>query len=96
MVLRSTMAVATDFESGKSSSEKDAAKLPEVERGGGVEVHVGERERLGGLEGVLALLERRGKVELRGSMPVPYEERTVTQYWNIFSLWFCISCNPLP
>ncbi|KAF2688975.1 hypothetical protein K458DRAFT_440425 [Lentithecium fluviatile CBS 122367] len=42
------------------------------------------------------MLERCGGVELRGSTPVPYLERTVTQYWNMFSLWFCMSCNPLP
>jgi len=56
-------------------------------------VNAGEKSRLSGF---LSMLERRGGVELRGSTPVPYEERTVTQYWNVFSLWFCMSCNPLP
>ncbi|KAF2016684.1 hypothetical protein BU24DRAFT_492727 [Aaosphaeria arxii CBS 175.79] len=48
------------------------------------------------LDTYLAKLDSRGAVEMRGCMPVPIEERTVTQYINIFSLWFCMSCNPLP
>lgn len=85
----------TVIDSMSIASEKDGANNKEVEKGN-VEVNVGEQKKLGGLQGVLSLLERRGAVELRGSMPVPYEERTVTQYWNVFSLWFCMSCNPLP
>ncbi|KAF2744472.1 purine-cytosine permease FCY21 [Sporormia fimetaria CBS 119925] len=45
---------------------------------------------------LLARLESKGQVELRGATPVPYEERTVTRYFDIFSLWFCMSCSPLP
>lgn len=45
---------------------------------------------------MLKFLEQRGDVELRGSIPVPYEDRTDTNYFSIFTLWFCVSCNPLP
>ena len=83
----------TDIES--MASEKDTMKTPENDKSG-VEVKVGEQARLGGINGFLSKLSSRGGVELRGSIPVPYEERTVTQYINIFSLWFCMSCNPLP
>lgn len=77
------------------ASEKDSTKKPENGKTN-VEVNVGEQNRLGGFNGFLSKLASRGGVELRGSIPVPYEERTVTQYINIFSLWFCMSCNPLP
>jgi hypothetical protein len=81
-----------DVESIASSSAPNAVGLHEEDKPA-VSVHVGEKSRFGGF---LSILERHGGVELRGSTPVPYEERTVTQYWNIFSLWFTMSCNPLP
>lgn len=49
-----------------------------------------------GFNGLLSLLAKRGDVELQGATPVPYDERTETNYFNIFTLWFCMSCNPLP
>lgn len=55
--------------------------------------HRGKASKLGGLLGLLA---KRGDVELQGATPVPYDERTETNYFNIFTLWFCMSCNPLP
>jgi len=61
-----------------------------------VEDTTGEQNSLDGFDSFISKLARRGGVELRGSIPVPYEDRTVTQYLNIFSLWFCVSCNPLP
>lgn len=45
---------------------------------------------------IRALLEKRGDVEFRGCTPVPYDERKETKYLNIFTIWFSISCNPLP
>ncbi|KAH7117666.1 permease for cytosine/purines, uracil, thiamine, allantoin-domain-containing protein [Dendryphion nanum] len=48
------------------------------------------------IDKLLFRLDAQGTVEMRGSIPVPYEDRIVTQYFNIFSLWFCLSCNPLP
>ncbi|KAF2711135.1 hypothetical protein K504DRAFT_490058 [Pleomassaria siparia CBS 279.74] len=77
------------------ASEKDCSKTPEKGKSS-AEGHVGEQSRLGGVHGFLARLATKGSVELRGSMPVPYQEREMTQYVNIFSLWFCLSCNPLP
>jgi hypothetical protein len=58
--------------------------------------HRGKASRVGGLSGLLNLLAKRGDVELQGAVPVPYDERTETNYSNIFTLWFCMSCNPLP
>ncbi len=58
--------------------------------------HRGNASRVGGLRGIFNLLARRGDVELQGAVPVPYDERTETNYFNIFTLWFCMSCNPLP
>jgi hypothetical protein len=60
------------------------------------EVHHGKAPRVGGLNGLLNLLAKRGDVELQGANPVPCDERTETNYFNIFTLWFCMSCNPLP
>ncbi|KAF2006238.1 hypothetical protein P154DRAFT_517897 [Amniculicola lignicola CBS 123094] len=61
-----------------------------------LETDVEKQNRLAGVKGFFAQLAAKGAVELRGCTPVPYEERNVTQYFNIFSLWFCMSCNPLP
>ena len=52
--------------------------------------------RAGAWKKLLNLLERRGDVEIRGAIPVPYDLRTETKYVNIFTLWFGVSCNPLP
>lgn len=41
-------------------------------------------------------LTSKGEIELRGCQPVPCEDRTETNYFNIFTLWFSMSCNPLP
>jgi hypothetical protein len=62
----------------------------------GDDVTEGKQERVGGWRGVLGFLEKKGDVELRGCTPVPYEDRRETQYSKIFTLWFCMSCNPLP
>lgn len=59
----------------------------------GMGIGLEDQSKLGGLYGLVAKL--RG-VEIRGIIPIPYEERTVTQYSNIFSLWFCMACNALP
>lgn len=61
-----------------------------------VNVDNDDPENVGSINGLLSRLTSRGAVELGGSVPVPYKERTVTQYFNIFSLWFCMSCNLLP
>ncbi|KAI1352697.1 permease for cytosine/purines, uracil, thiamine, allantoin-domain-containing protein [Xylaria sp. FL0043] len=36
-----------------------------------------------------------GRVELRGVLPVPLEERTSTQYSSYFSIWACMNLNIL-
>lgn len=87
------MQLAPDIESMSSANE--AVKESEIEKGD-VGVNSGTQHRFSNFTRYLSILEKRGAVELRGSMPVPYEERTVTNYVNIFSLWFCMSCNLLP
>jgi hypothetical protein len=64
--------------------------------GNSTDVTAGKQERVRGWRGVLSFLEKKGDVELRGCTPVPYEDRRETQYSKIFTLWFCMSCNPLP
>lgn len=61
------------------------------------EVSEAEQTKTGGRWSKLVqFLETHGDVELRGSAPVPYEDRTETNYLNIFTLWFSMSTNPLP
>ncbi|KAF2268941.1 hypothetical protein CC78DRAFT_606803 [Lojkania enalia] len=82
--------VAVDVET--IASDKNRVK-PYI----GTEVQDGTRnEHDDSLTRIFARLDSRGDVELRGCIPVPYEDRTVTQYFNIFFLWFCMSTNPLP
>lgn len=82
---------------GRVPSEDDI-KRPNLVKVGGVDSDVteGKQERLKGWRGVLDFLEKKGDVEVRGCTPVPYEERTEVEYSKIFTLWFCMSCNPLP
>ncbi|KAI1425167.1 permease for cytosine/purines, uracil, thiamine, allantoin-domain-containing protein [Xylaria sp. FL1777] len=48
-----------------------------------------------GLKGTVLKYLLAGRVELRGVMPVPLEERTSTQYSNYFSIWACMNANIL-
>ncbi|KAJ4369949.1 hypothetical protein N0V83_005713 [Neocucurbitaria cava] len=91
------MGARKDVEDGRFPS-KDQTKQSKAEEDGRHEVGgAGKQTRLGGgWRGVLNLLEKRGDVELRGCTPVPYDQRNETNYFNIFTLWFCVSCNPLP
>ena len=82
------MIAASEEELGKIQVGKDTSSHTSPDRG--------KASALGGLDGLLNLLAKRGDVELQGAMPVPYDERTETNYFNIFTLWFCMSCNPLP
>jgi hypothetical protein len=93
------MATIPDVGSNRSSrrpSQEDikvpSLKVGEVKK----DVTVGKQERVGGWRGVLDFLEKKGDVELRGCTPVPYEERKEKSYRNVFTLWFSMSCNPLP
>jgi hypothetical protein len=61
-----------------------------------LEVREGKHARARGWRGIMSMLEEQGDVEFRGCTPIPYEERTETNYFNIFTLWFSMSCNPLP
>lgn len=82
------MIAASEAELGKIQVGKTASEDTSPDRG--------NASRVGGLNGILNLLAKRGDVELQGATPVPYDERTETNYFNIFTLWFCMSCNPLP
>ncbi|PVH98444.1 hypothetical protein DM02DRAFT_615792 [Periconia macrospinosa] len=61
-----------------------------------VEVNTERESHFSGLKSLLSRLEHHGGIEVKGAIPVPYEERKITQYWHVFSLWFCMSCNMLP
>jgi hypothetical protein len=93
------MAAIPDVGSSRVSrapSEEDIKRVKtrvgEVNR----DVTEGKQARVGGWRGVLNFLEKKGDVELRGCTPVPYEDRQEKDYSKIFTLWFCMSCNPLP
>lgn len=38
---------------------------------------------------------RMGRVEEKGIQPIPLEERTVTRFYNIFTIWASINSNIL-
>lgn len=37
----------------------------------------------------------KGRVEGRGIVPVPVEERTSTRYFNVFTIWLSVNTNIL-
>ena len=93
------MDTTPDIGSSRSSrrpSQEDIKVARSRVREVGEDAPVGKQERVGGWRGLLNFLEKKGDVELRGCTPVPYEERKETNYANIFTLWFSMSCNPLP
>lgn len=89
-----------DKKSTKTASDTiDGEKAAAV--AAGQEVHDVEAAEVRPLSGPRALLLRAqagllAGVEVRGMSPVPPEERTVTRYSNVFSIWFCISVSLLP
>jgi hypothetical protein len=93
------MATIPDVGSSRNSgrpSEEDI-KVPSSRAGEVMkDVSQGKQERVRGWRGVLDFLEKKGDVELRGCTPVPVEERKEEEYRNVFTLWFSMSCNPLP
>ncbi|KAF2118701.1 purine-cytosine permease FCY21 [Lophiotrema nucula] len=76
--------------------EHNAPEKDELKEQGNENGTTKEANTIGKINGFVSRLAARGAVEIRGCTPVPYEERTVTQYFNIFSLWFCMSTNLLP
>lgn len=38
---------------------------------------------------------RMGRVEEKGIQPIPVEERQMTRFYNIFTIWFSINANIL-
>lgn len=89
------MATVADLESNKTPSVKSLRSLGREN----AEVKTEEKESQGRwLQWTRTLdkLGQRGDVEFGGCTPVPYEQRQETNYFNIFTLWFSMSCNPLP
>ena len=82
----------------RTPSEDDDVKRPNLVGAGksDEDVTLGKQQGLKGWRGLLNYLEEKGDVEVRGCMPVAYEDRRETEYSKIFTLWFCMSCNPLP
>ncbi len=78
----------------RSVSKKEISELNLKERK--IDGDTNRSAREGKWNSLLSLLERKGDVELRGATPVPLDVRTEIKYANIFTLWFCVSCNPLP
>jgi hypothetical protein len=87
------MAVSNQVENSTTPFEKERQL-------GGPDVQVAEGKQAragnGGWKGIISVLEKRADVEFRGCTPVPCEDRTETNFFNIFTLWFSMSCNPLP
>jgi hypothetical protein len=81
--------VTHDVESGQKEQG-----IQDVNRD--TEATAGNHTRPPGWRGTLSRLQERSAVELRGCTPIPFDERTETNYFNIFTLWFSMSCNPLP
>jgi hypothetical protein len=79
---------AVNHVGGKSLSDEEPGQL-NMER-------EGQQVRAGGWRGIMNVLDERADVEVKGCIPIPIEERTETNYINIFTLWFSMSCNPLP
>ncbi|KAL7926979.1 permease for cytosine/purines, uracil, thiamine, allantoin domain-containing protein [Trichoderma austrokoningii] len=46
-------------------------------------------------ESLLHKVLRAGRIEERGILPLPVEERTSTRFFNIFTVWFSINANIL-
>lgn len=91
------MALAdTDVESVVSMPREGGVQEKHEEKKGTSVYASGDESRTNSLLSILEVLEKRAGVELRGCQPVPYDKRTVTQYLNIFTLWFSMSCNLLP
>jgi hypothetical protein len=84
----------TDIEA--MPTQQVTAEGPHEKKKDPVEIEMDTPSGKGKMKALLSKLASQGTVELRGSAPVPYEERTVTRYLDIFSIWFCMSCNPLP
>lgn len=72
---------------GQSSKEKDEEKAVDKN-----DVHVAELVPLPGLAGFIRKVSALG-VEVRGSSPVPLDERTNRRTFNLFTLWFTMSVN---
>lgn len=80
-------------------SHKGVQPQEEMDLGNDVEkytVEVKAEKPPGHLRSLVSRLENHGGIEVKGAEPVPFEDRTVTRYWHVFSLWFCMSCNMLP
>jgi hypothetical protein len=84
-----------DAESVVSVPQEEGVRQEHVEKSASVYAS-GDGSRTSSLLSILEVLEKRAGVELRGCQPVPWDKRTVTQYVNIFTLWFSMSCNLLP
>jgi hypothetical protein len=94
------MKKSTDIES--ASSSQGGKKVVDIEKNAATKVNpddgfeASDSKPLPGLRGFLYKAALGTGLEVRGVTPVPLSERTVTQYFNVFSIWFCISVSLLP
>lgn len=96
LIDRKSMAEPMGIES--RAKEMELLEQPELagKEQSGMDIETGKQARAEGWRGILSVLEERGKVEFRGCTPIAIEDRTEANYTNIFTLWFSMSCNPLP
>lgn len=85
-----------------SASSTNGNNVADIEKGAGKPkadfvVDSADSAPVTGLKGLFRKVLTNGTgLEVRGASPVPYEERKVTRYFDVFSLWFCLSVNLLP
>lgn len=88
------MATTNDIESQAHVTTANAG-LSEAEKD-----NVGSNQKHGtkgqSWKKLVNMLQSRADVEIGGCTPVPHEERSEKSYFNMFTLWFSMSCNPLP
>jgi hypothetical protein len=56
----------------------------------------GQVDNLSGWKRIFYKAATFGRVEFRGIQPIPVEERTDTQFSNVFTIWWCMNANLLP
>jgi hypothetical protein len=90
-VKKDDMAKINDVESSRAPSEKELEWSAD-----GTNTPQAESARASRWGRIMTLVKKRGDIEARGCTPIPYGERVQTNYLSIFTLWFSMSCNPLP
>ncbi|KAJ3579124.1 hypothetical protein NPX13_g1448 [Xylaria arbuscula] len=78
-----------------NSNDGGPEVLEDVEKGAEGDIIESSPDNSGPLKDRIIRFLSAGRVELRGVLPVPVEERTSVQYSNYFSIWVCVNVNIL-